>query len=133
MLWKPFVPTDLTAHMYGMFTSAYSKFVPSDIGSRVWTLATDETSMIADARAEAEEDANTIDFGDLDGRASQYLSNLGMSLIDLGLTQNSESISDFGSLRADARPGNLADDIVGECVRDEDIDAARDDVDDLEI
>jgi len=132
MLWKPFVPTDLTAHIYGMFTLAYNKFVPSDIGSRVWTIATDETSTIAGAHSEAEDDANTIDFRDLDGRASQYLSNLGMSLIDLGLTQNSESMSDFGSLRADSRLEDLADEIVGEFVRDEDIDAARDDVDDLE-
>ena len=64
-----------------------------------------DTSTIGGMRDDANAVPASIDFGDLDGHASEHLSSLGQSLLKLTLTP--PSMSNFSDLNAEIKMENL--------------------------
>jgi tetratricopeptide (TPR) repeat protein len=130
-LWKSFEPIQFTAHFVSLFVPVYEELAPSDMGSRIWTIATDDsdTSTIGEMRGGENEGSGSIDFGDLDGRASEHLSSLGQSLLTLTLTHT--SMSNFSELNEEIEMESLQNELVGEFVTDDGITAARGDIETL--
>ncbi|CZR68382.1 uncharacterized protein PAC_18281 [Phialocephala subalpina] len=130
-MWKSFAPTQFTAHFFCIFAPVYEQLAPVDAGSRIWTIATDDsdTSTIGEARHLFPSGSSSIDFGDLDGRASEHLSSLGHSLLDLTLAPS--SASDLSDLSAEHEMESLQNELVGEFVTDAGISAAQSDIETL--
>jgi hypothetical protein len=87
-------------------------------------LATEDsdTSTIGGMRDDANAVPASIDFGDLDGHASEHLSSLGQSLLNLTLTP--PSMSNFSDLNAEIKMENLQVELVSEIITDDGISAA---------
>ncbi|RDW58115.1 hypothetical protein BP6252_13526 [Coleophoma cylindrospora] len=126
--WKSFAPTQFTAHFIYMFAPVYQQMAPSNIGSRIWTIATESSDTLTIGQNDQHKSsaASSIDFADLDGRASEHLSSLGNSLLNLTLTA---SVSDLGEAQAEIE--SLQDELVGEFVTEDGIAAAEGNIETL--
>ncbi|KAE8450360.1 hypothetical protein EG329_006434 [Mollisiaceae sp. DMI_Dod_QoI] len=130
-MWGSFAPRQFTAHFFSIFAPVYEQLAPVDAGSRIWTIATDDdwASTIGENRGREPNGTSSIDFRDLDGRASDHLSSLGHSLLNLTLPHS--SVSSFSELDAEREMNSLQDELVGEFVTDAGITAATSDIETL--
>ncbi|KUJ06523.1 uncharacterized protein LY89DRAFT_769116 [Mollisia scopiformis] len=130
-MWGSFAPRQFTAHFFSIFAPVYEHIAPVDAASRIWTIATDEdwASTIGENPRHEPTGTSSIDFRSLDGRASEHLSSLGHSLLNLALPHSSTST--FNELNVETEISTLQDQLVGEFVTDAGITAATSDIERL--